>query len=206
MSDRVGIRGPRGPYAKSARRRDEIIEAAMQVFAQSGFRDGTLRDIAERVGMTHAGMRHHFPTKDALLEAVLRRRDEDALELAADARPHGIGVLREWIEATRRNVQRPGLIDLEVTLSAEAIATTHPAHSYFIDLYHRADDLLCRAFREIAADGELSPGVTAGQAARVVLATTLGLQQLWIWDRSRDLVGELEFAVSSLITVPLRPE
>lgn len=177
----------------------------MQVFSQSGFRDGTLRDIAERVGMTHPGMRHHFPTKDALLEAVLRRRDETALQLGAEARPHGVSVLREWIDATRRNVERPGLIELEVTLAAEAIMTSHPAHPYFIDLYEQAYELLLRAFQEIAAAGELTPRVSAGRAAQVVLATTLGLQQLWIRDRSRDLVGELEFAVGSLITVPLRP-
>ncbi len=175
----------------------------MQVFSESGFRDGSLRDIAERVGMTHAGMRHHFPTKVALLAAVLRLRDESALETGAASRPRGVAVLREWVAATRRNIDRPAMIDLEVTLAAEAIITTHPAHQYFVDGYARAAVLLERAFREIQADGMLAPHITVTQAARVVLAATVGLQQLWTWDRSRDLVGELEFAIGSLITVPL---
>ncbi|MEV0341802.1 TetR/AcrR family transcriptional regulator [Nocardia sp. NPDC050713] len=203
MGEIARARGPRGEYAKSARRREEIVDAAMQVFSESGFRDGSLRDIAERVGMTHAGMRHHFPTKAALLAAVLRRRDETALEKGASARPRGVGVLREWVAATRRNIDRPALIDLEVTLAAEAIVTEHPAHPYFVETYARAEQLLVRAFREIQADGVLAPQITVTQAARVVLAATVGLQQLWMWDRDRDLVGELEFAVGSLITVPL---
>ena len=203
MADTARVRGPRGEYAKSARRREEIVEAAMQVFSESGFRDGSLRDIAERVGMTHAGMRHHFPTKSALLAAVLRRRDETALERGAAARPRGVEVLREWVAATRRNVDRPDLIDLEVTLAAEAISSAHPAHPYFVDVYARAQQLLERAFGEIRAEGALAPGITVTQAARVVLAATLGLQQLWLWDRNRDLVGELEFVVGSLLTVPL---
>ncbi|MQY30937.1 hypothetical protein NRB56_65420 [Nocardia sp. RB56] len=179
------------------------MDAATQVFSESGLREGTLRDIAERVGMTHAGMRHHFPTKAALLAAVLRRRDEISLAKGAAAQPRGVEILREWVDATRRHVAQPTLIDLEVTLVAEATVPDHPAYEYFVEAYGRAEELLQRAFGEIRADGILAPGITVTQAARVALAATVGLQQLWVWDRDRDLVGELEFAIGSLITVPL---
>jgi AcrR family transcriptional regulator len=202
MEKAARARGPRGEYAKSERRREEIVDAATKVFSEYGLRDGTLRDIAERVGMTHAGMRHHFPTKAALLAAVLRRRDDISLEIGAAAQPKGVEVLREWVAATRRHVEQPTMIDLEVTLAAEAIMPEHPAHDYFAEAYVRADDLLRRAFRDIEADGALAPGITVSQAAHAALAATIGLQQLWVWERHRDLVTELEFAIGSLITVP----
>lgn len=203
MPDTARRRGPRGEYAKTAQRREEILDGALQVFAESGFREGSLRDIADRVGMTHAGMRHHFPTKAALLAAVLARRDEEALQRGAAVHPHGVDVLREWIAATARNAKRPTLIDLEVTLSAEAIAAAHPAHAYFGELYARAQELLERAFHEIEQDGMLQPAIRPSAAARLVLSATIGLQQLWLWDRERDLVGELADAIDTVLARPL---
>ena len=51
---------PRGSYAKTAARRREILEAGIEVFSANGFRSGSIRDIAERVGMSQAGLLHHF--------------------------------------------------------------------------------------------------------------------------------------------------
>lgn len=109
-------------------------------------------------------------------------------------------MLRAWVDATRRNVGRPALIDLEVTLSAEAIAATHPAHDYFVDVYERAEALLERAFTEIEQRDLLASGITASQAAQITLSATLGLQQLWLWDGRRDPVVDLEAVLGSLVT------
>jgi hypothetical protein len=107
----------RGEYAKSAQRRTDIISAAVEVFSESGFRDGTLRTVAERAGMTHAGMRHHFPTKVDLLEAVLKWREVDTLQRARLAQPIGIDVIRAWIASVAENTTRPVLVELEAVLS-----------------------------------------------------------------------------------------
>ena len=69
---------PGGEYAKSRARRQEIIDAAVEVFATVGYHKGSLRDVADRVGMSQAGLLHHFPSKEHLLQAVLTWRDEDA--------------------------------------------------------------------------------------------------------------------------------
>jgi ubiquinone biosynthesis protein COQ9 len=61
----------RGPYAKTEEKRRVILDAALEVFAKSGYRSGSIRDIADRVGMSEAGLLHHFPNKSALLAAVL---------------------------------------------------------------------------------------------------------------------------------------
>ena len=70
---------PRGSYAKTEGRRQEILAAAFEVFSTSGYRSGSLKDVADKVGLTQAGLLHHFPNKEALLEAVLTLRDEESV-------------------------------------------------------------------------------------------------------------------------------
>ena len=193
----------RGEYAKSAQRRKEIIAAAVEVFSESGFRDGSLRTVVERAGMTHAGMRHHFPTKVDLLEAVLQWREEESLERARLSHPVGIDVIRAWINSVGENSERPGLVELEAVLSAEAISADNPAHEYFHDLYRRAESLLTRAFATMAEAGELRPEIEPPVAARLLLSTTLGLQTLWLRNPTIDTAGELRIYTSALLTVDL---
>ncbi|MEU1970868.1 TetR/AcrR family transcriptional regulator [Microbacterium sp. NPDC019599] len=193
----------RGEYAKSAQRRKEIIAAAVEVFSESGFRDGSLRTVAERAGMTHAGMRHHFPTKVDLLEAVLQWREEDALERARRGHPVGIDVIRAWVASVDENTGTPALVELEAILAAEAISSDHPAHKYFSDLYGRAEDLLTKAFATMADRGELRAEISPDVAARLLLSTTLGLQSLWLRKRSIDIAAELRTYTSVLLTVEL---
>jgi AcrR family transcriptional regulator len=68
-----------------AERERQILDGAIQFFAQHGF-GGQLRDLAKSIGVTHALLYHYFPTKQALIDRVYlevfegRWRDEwDAL-------------------------------------------------------------------------------------------------------------------------------
>jgi AcrR family transcriptional regulator len=194
----------RGEYAKSPQRRMEIIAAAVEVFSEYGFRDGSLRSVADRAGITHAGIRHHFPTKVGLLEAVLHWREEDALERAKRGNLQGLQVIRAWIDSVEENTRRPGLVELEIVLGAEATASDHPAHDYFEDLYRRAEELLGRAFATAAERGELRDGMDPKFTARMLLSVTLGLQSLWLRNRAIDLAWDLERTIQAVLTVDLR--
>lgn len=203
MTTPDGVPRLRGEYAKSAQRRKEIIAAAVEVFAESGFRDGSLRTVAERAGMTHAGMRHHFPTKVDLLEAVLRWREDESLQRAHESHPVGRDVIDVWIESIGHNTEHPALVELEVVLSAEAISSDNPAHGYFNDLYRRAEQLLTTAFETMASRGELRVGIDPPVAARLVLSTTAGMQAMWLRDRSIDIAGELRVLTQAMLTIDL---
>ena len=63
-------------YANGERRRAAIVDEAMTVFATRGFHNLSMRQIAEAVGVSHTLLRHHFGTKDAILQTVLARREE----------------------------------------------------------------------------------------------------------------------------------
>jgi len=50
---------------------DRILDRAAALFAQHGFAHTSVQAVADAVGLSKAGLLHHFPTKDALRAAVL---------------------------------------------------------------------------------------------------------------------------------------
>ena len=61
----TGVVVPRGPYQKGIRRRREIVDAASRIFARYGYGGGSLRQIADDVGVTPAALARHFETSTA---------------------------------------------------------------------------------------------------------------------------------------------
>ncbi|HEY2773925.1 MAG TPA: CerR family C-terminal domain-containing protein [Candidatus Binatia bacterium] len=63
-----------------AKTHGRLLEAAGEVFALRGFREGTVREICGRAGANVAAVAYHFGSKAALYEAVMRRAQEYAAE------------------------------------------------------------------------------------------------------------------------------
>jgi AcrR family transcriptional regulator len=55
-------------------RRDQIMDAAMRVFAQKGFTKATNKDIAREAGITAGLIYYYFESKEALLKAIIEAR------------------------------------------------------------------------------------------------------------------------------------
>jgi len=55
-------------------RRDQIIDAAMQVFAQKGFIRATNKDIAREAGITPGLIYYYFDSKEDLLKTIIETR------------------------------------------------------------------------------------------------------------------------------------
>jgi AcrR family transcriptional regulator len=184
--------GPRGSYARGERTRRTILDAALEVFAEHGYQGGSLRDVAARAGITDAGLLHHFPSKSAVLSAVLERRDEQAREDFPFEHADGRTVLESFVQLVERNSAAPGVVQLYCHLSAEATAPDHPAHAYFQRHYRLVLDIATRAFGDLSQRGELRPGVDPAAAARASVALMDGLQIQWLLDRaSVDMAAEL---------------
>jgi AcrR family transcriptional regulator len=88
----------RKPRADAQRNRERILEVAKEAFARSGA-NTSLDDIAKRAGVGPGTLYRHFPTRDALLEAVYRSEVE---KLAAAERKFAgamppIEALRAWM-------------------------------------------------------------------------------------------------------------
>ncbi|MFD4960045.1 TetR/AcrR family transcriptional regulator [Microbacterium sp. NPDC058389] len=193
-------RKPRGEYAKSKEKRTAILDAALEVFSQSGYRAGSLREVAERVGMSEAGLLHHFRSKSALLMALLEHRDEMSRSRVDFDIPDGVEALRSLAELARFNAANPGIVELYCVLSAEATAPDHPAHDYFIDRYISVRDSVTRSFQRVADAGRLGDGVDPRRAAVATIALMDGLQVQWLLDpASTDMAEALHDVFRSLI-------
>lgn len=65
--------------------RDKILEAALTTFAEFGFHGATMRDIAQRAGVSQGLLHHHFGGKEALWNIVGDRLSADFLAYVSDA-------------------------------------------------------------------------------------------------------------------------
>lgn len=185
---RLGTMSTRGPYAKGAAKRQEILDVALEIVAVKGCRNTLNREIAERVGLTQAGLMHHFASREELYKAVLQARDERNTAEYWDPDPGFEGLLR----VIQHNTTVPGLVQLYVEFSAEASIEGHPAHEYFRARYEWARGLTVESVRIAQAKGEFGPDVDADAVADIVLAAADGLQLQWLLDRSIDMVARLQ--------------
>jgi AcrR family transcriptional regulator len=93
----------RRPRADAVRNRERVLEAAKAVFSAGG-PDASLEAVARRAGVGIGTLYRHFPTREALFEAVYRREVEQLGELseALKNEPDPVEALRHWL---RSNVE-----------------------------------------------------------------------------------------------------
>jgi len=169
-------------YAKGRAKRLEIIEQAMSIFGEVGYRGASLREVAARCGMSHTGLLHHFPTKEALLQAVLEHRDREDVALLTAGRSTGLDGLRRIADLVALNATRRGIVELFCVLAAEATSSEHPAHAYFVERYRGSVVVTAGAYRQARRAGALRKGLDPDVAARQLIALMDGLQLQWLLD------------------------
>ncbi|GAA0269953.1 TetR/AcrR family transcriptional regulator [Actinomadura nitritigenes] len=191
---------PRGPYAKTAARRADIIRAARDGFAERGFAQSSLRDIAERAGITHTGLLHHFRTKDELLAAVLAQRDSEEWERGSAEVPDVEAVGEYFGELLREHQRAPELMRLWAELTVAASRPDHPAHTYFVDRYERARARTARMMSERLPSGRPAEGETAPDTAAMIFHAVLyGLQVQWLLNPRLDIGEAFEHCLHLLL-------
>ncbi|MFJ6697611.1 TetR/AcrR family transcriptional regulator [Streptomyces sp. NPDC091272] len=175
------------PRARSEERRAEILRAAFEVIAERGYRGASLASVAERVGLTQQGLLHYFPTKEALLVAVLEERDQwDTGGAGLSPQAWRLDLLDSLVEY---NAMRPGVVQTFSALLGESVTDGHPARDFFTHRYALVRGGVAGALR--AEFGERLPsGLTPEQAAPLLVAVMDGLQYQWLLDpASVDMPG-----------------
>ncbi len=180
-ADGAGAGASRG-YAVGRVRRDEIVDEAMTLFAACGFRATSLNDVAQRVGISKATLLHHFGSKDNLLIAVLRRRDERAPAGLPSPAVAPLDLATGLADGARQNSLEPGLVELYSVLAAESANPAHPGHAFFRERFRAGREYFTTTFAALAADGRLRPGADPAFEATWLLALWDGLQLQWLYD------------------------
>ena len=107
------VKRSRKPRADSILNRERLLEAATEIFAAGG-PQASLEAVARRADVGIGTLYRHFPTREALFEAVYRREVDQlgdlADQLARDADP--VEALRAWLHAQVRLVAtKKGMIE-----------------------------------------------------------------------------------------------
>jgi AcrR family transcriptional regulator len=88
------------------RNRERVLEAAKAIFSAGG-PDASLEAVARRAGVGIGTLYRHFPTREALFEAVYRREVQQLVELAEQLKSEAapVDALRRWLRANVELVQ-----------------------------------------------------------------------------------------------------
>ncbi|MFI7416575.1 TetR family transcriptional regulator [Nonomuraea sp. NPDC049684] len=150
-----------------------ILAATEEILRRHGPGKATVVDVARALGVSHAAVYKHFPSKQALREAVTRRwldRNRDALAvIAADRAVPPARRLRTWLHAVLAAKQAKIREDPELFAAYGILAAAHSS----VATDHVADLLgqLTAIIADGAADGSLRTD-DAEATARVVFNAT----------------------------------
>ncbi|KQS09831.1 TetR/AcrR family transcriptional regulator [Curtobacterium sp. MCLR17_007] len=170
---------PRRGYRKGAERRTQILDQMIRMVAEQGVDASSLRSVAEALGITHAALRHYFPSRDELLLAVYREH-EVREQGAPDRLKSAIGDMRE---SAGRNREIPGLVQLYTTLAADAVGEGHPSTSAFMrERFARLRGELSELIARDQAAGRIRADVDPTDLASLSIAASDGLQVQWLLD------------------------
>lgn len=186
-------------------RRAEIVDYAIRIVGEFGYHGVTVQALADRCGMTNAGLLHHFGTKDGLLLAVLDEIERRGGEFMGSVLA-GLAEQSGWAERDLQTVvaavsnmarwasDNPEQTRFLATLQVEALQPSHPAHDWFAQR-----DIETLQFLVFLL-GPVASGPPVRTCARYLMATLRGLILQWIsLGRTTDLVRDCTNATRLLL-------
>ncbi len=168
------------PRGDAGSRRAVILDAALRVFGQYGYRRTSMDDIAREAGIGKGTIYLSFPSKEEVFQALSHSLAQRMLA-GAEAARHRPGTTADklaamhaawfgtYAETIRRSPHAAELLDAKHRLSADLVA----------DAASRYKRLVRDVLTEAAAAGELdleSAGLTADTAAELLTASARGLE------------------------------
>jgi AcrR family transcriptional regulator len=180
-----------GTSARGQRSRAAIVRAAIPLLADGGFRGTSMASVAAAADLTQPGLLHHFPSKDALLHAVLDQHyHEDGRRLNEGLEEDEEGGLLAALDAiVVHNRGSEDAARLFTVLVAEGLSDEHPAHEFFVERYQKVRRRLAERLRTDQEAGRLPEDLDADALAGILVAVMDGLQTQWLLDPEFDMVG-----------------
>lgn len=183
-------------------RRAQIIDEAIRILGRRGYHGFTVQELAQRCGLSNAGLLYHFRTKDQLFLAAIQQMEQREIRalaplIAAIERDERAGVpLTATIDLFHamfcRGSIQPQLARLYAFLQSESLDKGHPAY----DSFRARESAVLELFTKLVAPYVAEPG----SAARQLLALSDGLRLQWLRaDQSFDVVAEWVRAVTVLV-------
>jgi AcrR family transcriptional regulator len=154
----------RRPRADAIRNRERVLEAAKAVFSNGG-PDASLEAVAKRAGVGIGTLYRHFPTREALFEAVYRREVQQLTELAealkSEADP--VDALRRWM---RSNVE---FIATKKGMMAALALAVHGSSELYAHTFDRLTKAVGALLERAVASGEIRADISPEDLLRALI-------------------------------------
>ena len=184
--------------SRSAARREELLRAAVRVFARKGYHTCRVSDIADEAGVSHGLVYHYFASKDEMLETIFRenwgpigaaiaeigKTDEAAGE---QLRKVASLVLGAW----RRDPETVRVLVREISRS--------PVLQEQIGEFQQAFDALERMIARGQKRGEVDPKLDARFATFAMWGMLDEVLTGWVLGRLPDDVDRAEATVTAML-------
>jgi len=181
--------------------KEEILAAARRTAQAHGYGGLNFRDLAQDVGIKHASIYYHFPTKADLGAAVARRYWQDTaagLEAMSAAASSPLDALARYPETFRKALQADNRMCLCSFMAAEYDDLPEPVKK---EVQTFSDVNIAWLSRMLSAAGEIGPEA-ADQRARAIFAAIAGAQLV---ARSRGDVAVYDSLIESYRSAGLLP-
>ena len=136
-----------------------ILDAGLAVIRRNGYADATVSEILEEAAISSRAFYRHFPSKDALLMALVSRDAElvvDQLDRAADGAPTATEAIYVWLDGYLEIFFEPRRAARAALMSSEAARRAEGYDELIARVQDRLSLPLARALRQGNDSGELS--------------------------------------------------
>lgn len=167
---------------KGEMRRTALLNAATVIFARDGYTSASMRDVAALAGITTVGLLHHFPNKEALLSALLERRDQRVVskfdQLTTEMSIEGfLSFLRMSMGFS---IEDAAECQASLLMNTESLSPTHPAWSWHMERFHLTHDHARGHLRSLIEAGVLRADIDVKALAQEIFSVMDGLQIQWL--------------------------
>jgi AcrR family transcriptional regulator len=163
------------------------------VVAREGYHGASVKELAEAVGLSQAGLLHYFDSKDELFVEILRTRDEvDMAGHAGAVEAVDLDEMRDgYLEIVRHNARVRGSSSCSPGLAADAANPEHPSR-FFAERGAGLRDRWAGTIADAQAEGRIRSDVDPVLAARLLQAVSDGAQMQLLVEPELDMTTLIE--------------
>jgi AcrR family transcriptional regulator len=174
-------------------KRQQILDAAVRVFAAQGYERSRVGDVASEAGVAYGLVYHYFDSKEAVLEAVFREAWGRLLAAMALAE-QSVGTAPERLELVVKIVLRTWRDDPDLVRLLVREVTRNPHIQDELDEIGQAFATLERIVAGGQAEGTLRPSLDARLAAWMLYGALEEILTGWVLGRLPDGPDDLALA------------
>ena len=155
-------------------RRDELLKIAAQLFAERGFRNTTVRDIADAAGILSGSLYHHFDSKESMVDEILQTFQAELFASYDEVLASDMPVRQKIEKAVRLSFEAIDTHHHEVAIfqnEADWLIGLGERFTYLTDRHAQSRQVWLTLLTEGVESGALKPDVDIELAYRFIRDT-----------------------------------